>query len=279
MSVYLLITLTVRTLVNNQTVAIDQSRNILLLGHSMGECAVDPSVATSIANYCQSSEHAMQSYLKLKYILRDNPQIDTVMFTFCPSTFGSGADSNIFENGAVATIKMKLFHPLMGVDELLLFWDNQILYENLSPISYFKSVISGDKYINELGGFINLERYKLQKDIELRKSAPAPTVPSAQNDDYQKLYLSKMISLCKDANIEFIFIQLPIYQADVYFDLVYSDSVRRALFPDIKLIDFKDVQLPDSAYADITHLNYRGAKIFSKVLMEKLGAKEVMDNN
>ncbi|MEG1608046.1 MAG: hypothetical protein RR329_07480, partial [Mucinivorans sp.] len=238
-------------------------------GHSMGECAVVPNIATRIANYCKSGEHTMQSYLKLRFILRDNPQIDTVMFTFAPFVFANGVDGGDFE-GDVASNKMKLFYPLMDIEDIKLFLDNKVLYTNLSSMPYLQSVAKRQPYLDQLGGYLYLERDKLQLDIERRAKEPKTQVNSKFNAKYQKIYLSKMIQLCKNYNVKFLFIQFPIYQASKYGDLQFGDSIRKTLYSDIQLLDFVNIQLPDSTYGDVVHLNHRGAKIVSKILMDTL---------
>jgi hypothetical protein len=46
-------------------------------------------------------------------------------------------------------------------------------------------------------------------------------------------------------------------------------------------MDYSTFQLPDSCYGDVTHLNYRGARIFSQYLQERFSAdvKEIGAGN
>lgn len=266
--VYVAMALLVGFAVRRASFALEPSQNILVLGHSMGECAIDPTVIPRVANYCQSAEHYMYSYLKLNYFLRDNPQIDTVLLTFAPFAFVNGADEGILK-GDFATQKAKLFYPLMGSAELRLLAMEGLLLTNLSPRGYVACRIKNRKYYNELGGFIALERDKLQKDIELRASEPAKA-PSPYGDSLQRLYLNKIISLCKEKGVTLIFIQTPIYRYDTYYPRNESDSIRKVCFSDIPFWDFKDLPLADSMYGDITHLNYKGAKAFSRILADSL---------
>jgi hypothetical protein len=41
---------------------------------------------------------------------------------------------------------------------------------------------------------------------------------------------------------------------------------------EVKLIDYTTMYLPDSCYADIEHLNYRGAEVFSSYLKKHLAS-------
>ncbi|MDR0371726.1 MAG: hypothetical protein LBH80_07760, partial [Prevotellaceae bacterium] len=54
-----------------------------------------------------------------------------------------------------------------------------------------------------------------------------------------------------------------------------------AYMPDVKYMDYSTFQLPDSCYGDVTHLNYRGARIFSQYLQERFSAdvKEIGAGN
>ena len=45
-------------------------------------------------------------------------------------------------------------------------------------------------------------------------------------------------------------------------------------YSNIKFYDFKDMELPDSCFGDLDHLNYKGAKVFSEYL-----EKEILHKN
>lgn len=222
-----------------------------MLGNSWTECAIDDTILENYFNYSQSSDHYLHSYLKLKFLLRDNPQIDTLLLGF--STF-------MTENDALIANKIQLHYPLMN------FSDYKALAEKKFSILFnfptFKN-LGAKSHMNLLGGFTPLERDKLQKNIAIFQKSENMKISKLDT-----IYLRKIETLCKEKNVNLILITPPLYKIEKYHDTKRFDLLR-TYCKKIPLLDYRTLPLADSCYGDLEHLNKRGARAFSTYLKTK----------
>lgn len=73
------------------------------------------------------------------------------------------------------------------------------------------------------------------------------------------------MQLCKERSVNLQFINTPM-RGDLLYDKQEFRSLCQERLPDINYTDFADFTLADSCFADNTHLNYRGAEIFSSYI-------------
>lgn len=105
----------------------------------------------------------------------------------------------------------------------------------------------------------------------------------------QKKYLKKIIELCKDEDIELIFVTAPIANVSMdyikNYDLIYNDINKFAQENNIKYIDLNKIcyennLLKDENFRDDAHLNDSGVKIVNNIFMEfLLENSEKLSNN
>jgi hypothetical protein len=89
----------------------------------------------------------------------------------------------------------------------------------------------------------------------------------------QEKYLKMISELCRQNSVNLILFSTPKYKTynaniDENIRKIWL-QVRNSLSLD-SLADFSAFVLPDSCYGDLTHLNYKGAEVFSRYLNEKL---------
>lgn len=241
--------------------------NILFLGNSRVQYGIDDRLIPRAFNAGLNADNYVFSYLKLKLLKKYNPQIDTLYLGYdAPSVY------NYFEK----TTNDK-FHPyfwdILDKDDWLFFIENDSDIFT-SPLHWLKILYPLRSYISEvsfqnlgLGGFSELYRDKLREDIELMKGNKKNGV-KVQPNLLQKKYLDKIVSFCHRENIELYFINMPSYTKDTNEDLWNNKLLN---YENIRYYDFECIELPDSCYGDITHLNYRGAKVFTSFMINKLG--------
>jgi hypothetical protein len=114
-----------------------------------------------------------------------------------------------------------------------------------------------------IGGYQKLDRNKLQKAIELTEDNE-----TGENEysAYQLEYLLKIVELCNKKGVELILFNAPTYNPEKHGNLAALSNYYNTYLSGIKYFDFSDFALPDYGYADIGHLNFKGAEIFSKYL-------------
>jgi hypothetical protein len=73
---------TVYSILSGASFAVPKDKNILIVGDSHTECAIDDSIFTRSFNISQSGTAYLYSYIKLRKILVENSHIDTVLVSF-----------------------------------------------------------------------------------------------------------------------------------------------------------------------------------------------------
>lgn len=262
--IYSLQVVIIMTISKDKGLKINQDKHILLVGNSQPECAVNDSICTTIFNLSASSETSPISFVKIRQILQDNPNIDTIMVGFNPLYVNNNADYWFYSRQHYAEIA-----PFWSYDDFKCFPFN---LQNFGLRS-FRALLLNLNGLKSLGGYNYLVRDKLQADIQRRESQSV-SEEQPQGNKMSLLYINKIIALCKKNDIKLIFINTPTYQASKYFDTqdfyrLYNDN-----FATIEFWDYIDMQLPDSCFGDINHLNHRGAKIFSETLKLRINEQK-----
>lgn len=236
--------------------------NVLFLGNSRIQYGIDDSLIPNSLNAGLNADNYVFSYLKLKLLKKYNPQIDTLFL---------GVDeASVFHYFQVSGDK---FHPffwdVLTIDDWSFFLKNdRAIFQ--SPLEWLKILYPLKSYIKSIsfqqlgiGGFSELHRDKLQVDIEKHKDVEEAYSPEERINLFQDLYLKKIVSFCRQENIQLFFLNMPSFQIG---DKDSGDLRNYVLsFKGIPYYDFETVQLPDSCYGDIAHLNYKGAKVFTKM--------------
>lgn len=260
----------VRMGVQNQSYALDSQRNILVIGHSTGEFSINPKVANRMLNCCQAGESFLRSYGKLEYILRDNPQIDTVILMLSPTTLTPWADYDFHYRG-FAKQQNALFYPLFRWPEIKTIITERILSTQIPIKEMGNALMKGYGYVELLGGFSPKTGTRLPEDINYyRTPSPEKQEYETEKNKYcntlQNKYLNKIALLCAERKIKLFLLEPPIYKARQFFDL---DSIRlmwKRSAGQIEILDYTELPLADSCFFDVMHLNAIGADQFSLFL-------------
>ncbi|GHV89338.1 hypothetical protein AGMMS50267_16980 [Spirochaetia bacterium] len=250
-------------------------KNILVLGTSQTECAIDDSIFSHSINLSLSSTNAMHSYLTLrKFLNEDANKIDTVLFDYNP---GRMSDDGFFTEDNILA-RIPFFIVLMDQEDIFNFVGYKTFYKallqipvkNIRPILRFfqKGAVSYKDL--EIGGYLKLYRDKLQEDITLREGADRNSGKNSKQEvssyQLQLRYILKSADLCKEKGVKFILISVPCYQPEKYGSRDRLLSFYNTNLHEITWIDNSDFTLPDDAYGDIEHINYKGAEMFSQYL-------------
>jgi hypothetical protein len=263
-------------LVSNVQLQPREGKNILILGASQTECAIDDNIFARSINLSGSGTAALFSYCKLRKILADNNQkIDTVLLSF--DVYDKSVDDAwLFGWGA----KFWLVN-LFDKDELSLHWQQNkpslIRWIIQYPMYNLKGILKvilrkNTTYADwDWGGYASLHRDKLSQNIEIAKMSRDENGSDATSlilSTYQLDYMRKMVDLCRSKNIACIFIACPTYKPEIYGNIKAEYDNYTTYFDDVPFVNYRTLSFPDSCYGDILHLNYRGATIFSTYLQE-----------
>ncbi len=248
-----------------------EDKKILFIGDSYVGQGVDDAVIPHAFNYACSADTFLTGFLRLRLVVRDNPQIDTVFLSVTPYNLSKGADEMIFRPSLVG-MKVPYYLPHFGVDEWKLFLERApvdfLRAVFMSPTVYLrKSKLQNRKYFKKLGHFNPRENKTLKKAIAGTMTLERDV---SWTNDAQLIYLRKICDFCREKNLRLVFLSTPVYQAEKYTKLDDFYSLVKTKFSEFEFWDYTNYPMLDDEREDIGHLNAFGARTFAKVLAERL---------
>lgn len=255
-----------------------QNKNVLVLGDSHLECAMNDTILNNYVNAAQSADTYLYSYFKLRAFVDDNPQIDTVLLAYDHSSMFLSKDNWINKEESILE-KINNYYWLMNLKDCGPFLSRSSFYQALlqAPFRHWSTVL---KFISHkkvtvkdlnIGGYNYLMRDKLSEDIQRNKRLLNGNngSPDIKYSSYQKEYLEKIIAFCEERKIQLILVNAPTHHTayNVKYKEAYYAYYKQNL-EKVPLWDFSNMNLADSCFGDMTHLNFRGAALFSKLLKD-----------
>ena len=254
------------------------NEQIVFLGNSHIECAVNDTIVKNSYNFGRSGDRIEIIYSKLKLIHRYNPQVDTIILLYDNVLYGHCCNKSF-----ATQIYSPYFYDTYNIYDIY----NIITHSNLDyaqshithPFNWFKlsdiipSLFRENNNITKtynLGKYLYSKRDKLNLDIKIRGNNKVNII------SYDKLtlyFLEQTIKYCNDNNLTLIFMCPPQHNK-CFLDSTYYKQVYKESYSDIPFYDFKTLQLPDSCFGDLDHLNYKGAKVFSEYLEKEVLHKQ-----
>lgn len=253
--------------------------NIVFLGNSHIECAINDTILKNSFNFGRSADKTEFIYSKVKLLKKYNPELDTIVIGYDNVLCYQSADS-VFNSGLYSPYFFDT-HNLSTITKLLTKSSFGYIESHIShPFDWFKLYQFGESTIksksnitdmSNLGGYLYLTRDKLKEDIKRRA-----TIKMDKNRSFDELsiyFLDETLKFCQENGMTVIFLCPPQHKK-CFLDSTYYREYYTKNYNNIKYYDFKDMQLPDSCFGDLNHLNYKGARVFSEFL-----EKEVFHKN
>lgn len=262
----------------DKTLKLPQNTNIVFLGTSHIECAVNDSIVENCFNFARGAENMEFVYCKIKLLKKYNSHLDTVVIGLDNSllTFNTSTpklyspyfyDTYCFNDLETILTKGKFpyieSHVAQPFNWLKLF---QVLK------SYYTPVVDAS-LLDELGGYLYLDRDKLNEAIK-RHSNRKEIQTSIKCDKISEYFLNEIVNYCNKNKITLLFIHTPMHKIITNNeDLLYKRYYLQK-YSHIKFYDFREWDMPDSCFGDLDHLNYKGAKVFSEFLEKEVLHKQ-----
>ncbi len=252
-----------------------ESTNVLFMGASHISFGINPEYYPNSINIAKVSERYLYTYLKLKNIINDNPQIDTLYLEFAPNDTWAGTDNKYFKEGELNEFFFK-FHPFFTYREFLHFFKHaKIFITNLKL--YLPSFEQRGRQLSDFGNYIE---YNKIYDAENRLTRSAiQSIYFSNNyfttNEINSKYLDLIIDICDNNNIKIIFLYMPVCHIEDYYDIDAHYTFYNDKYSHIKFLDYSNIQLPDSLRADDQHLNPAGAEVFTRRLFEDMKPYQV----
>lgn len=253
--------------------------NVLILGDSHAGTSLNPDYFKNSKNISLNSESYIPSYLKLKLILQ-RCTIDTVLLSFSPHNLSGSNDLkfsdkwnklyyyryySLFSRDILITMNFNLLEYLSIYIEKMFLFPNVNHLENL--------IGSFNKVKNNLSN-LSIEEKKLSANQRLeRHYFNKGELLHISNSCIN--YLDSIVTLCRSKNIELFLISPPIHS--MYFNSIpklFQDAFlnEKARLENMNqtIYDYTNETFDDSLFADINHLNFNGANVFSNIIRKRL---------
>ena len=271
-------------LINNKKgrlLTINPEIYLVFAGNSTVECSVDDRLIDHSINIAQAGEAYLYSYAKIKALLEANAHIRNVFISYSYADLLIEKEETWVLGDNFIVEKIQNYHYLLDKHErLFLIRSNPTAYLSgvaKSVIKSFETVARSfgtegpANSIPNFGGYKRLERDKLPVDPGLETGSDEIVKQST----IQIRYLRMISELCQQYSVELILLNPPkhkSYNANVNPEIRQLWMDVRSSLPSDSLLDLSGFLMPDSCYGDLSHLNYRGAAVFSRHLNEILFA-------
>ena len=258
---------------------IAKDKNVLVLGNSHPECAIDDSLLPNVYNLAQSGAGYFYDYVKANNLLENNPQIDTLVIGYSYSDIAGNMDL-WFSGEERIKFKIRNYFFLFGFNDYLsMFKANPVATAMNTPQTIFHNLKMSQFGIGSLGGYKHLTRNKLAEDKLRTENDSLP-----ENTDiskYQTDYLLKIYELCKLKNVKLVLLATPMHPEKriAHQKTLISRycNFAKNQMPEAILINNTNFTIPEEDYADLSHLNFKGAQLYTEHL-KKVGFDKVSDS-
>lgn len=250
-------------------------KHIVFLGNSHIEGAINDTIIGGSYNFGRSGDRVEMEYLKLKLLKSVNPEIDTVFVGF---------DNVLMYHSTQEEFNSVQMHPYMySAMDCEDWW--KVL--TMSSPSYLESFVvhpfSWMKLLDmrhllkskcDIRDFISLggndwpDEDRLLEDIEKRGNLTG-RYPEQKHDSLNAYFLRKTIQFCKKNRISLFFICPPQHQYTPCNKTDYKKWYAEE-FSDVEFFDCLEMQMADSCYSNLDHLNFKGARIFSEYIDKEI---------
>lgn len=243
----------------------------VVFGHSHPECAYNDSLIAKFKNLAESGECYFYTLQKVKKVIPDNPQIETVFLEFSNNQISSDMDDWIWGYEKMNYYLPK-YSPFMKKEDFeILLSNNSTDFIACTSVSFKKNLFRVLKYdfdySDNIGGFNWLDVNQL-KDSDPDNNANLDSISQVNLE-----YLRKIIEYCQHRDVTVFLTRSPQHK-DFYFlkNEKLFQKIRNEKFSDVEFLDFNNFPIPDNYFADFGHLNYKGAEIFSNSISELLNS-------
>lgn len=251
----------------NAIFQIETKPKYVIIGHSHPECAYNDAVIPHLKNLSKSGESYFYNFAKTKKIIEQNNSLEVVFIEFTNNNLSIEMDDWIWGDKYIS-YHFPIYEPFINSsDKLLLFQNNPSGYLNAISNSIkhkFKNILKNDfDYVKNLGGYKKLIVEKV--DSILIHSDSLSQTAETRFSNVNLKYLSMLIDYCKEKNKKVILIRTP--QHLQYSGLRNEKQYQEILnmrYSNIEYLDFSKFPIKKHEFADLEHLNHKGATIFSK---------------
>lgn len=258
---------------------INKDANILILGHSHLEYDLNDSLINNSVNFSQGGDSYFYLYFKFKKIIESNTRINTLILAISNNMFSDDIDDIwIYEKNHLEYKYPKYSNLISYTDKWLLIKKEPISF-SIASIYALKAKINfiisaNNNLINkfEWGGYKYSSKNELNSSIqkkELNITYNKSQIPNLTTNIY---FLDKIIDYANNNKIKLILLRSPLHH---FYNREYESLLNQFISKNSKKFeyyDYADYFMKDEMYIDYSHLNYKGATIFSKIINTRINS-------
>ena len=242
--------------------------NIVFLGASHINRAIDDSMMEHAVNWSRPSERYMFTYIKLDNLIHYNPQIDTVFLELAPTDLLEDTDYKYHELNE-QTGYVKLYCPFFS-------WENWGIYcsEPFQVISLVLGSLVETEDLSQSGWYNHMGGYNgLQAVMDTTTVSPQLEKSRGYGNNINYDYLRRIIRLCEENNVKLFFIETPTWHPEYFYDQVYYYDAIKTNFSDIEFCDYSKWPTSIDEFYDAHHLNKKGSIRFTQEIKNRYNIK------
>jgi hypothetical protein len=272
---------------NNQFHKIDSSIKILFLGHSHPEEAINDSIIVSSRNFARGGEHNFYTFLKARKLIESNKNVKFVFLEFTNNQLSNNMIKWITDYDKTAVFFPNYTSAMNWEDHLFLFKKKQINYLKIQQNIFFNNInflINRERNVlsrRDWGGFYANKRQKVAAILnsQLKSGSIKINDLNFELDDTNLIFIDKIKELCENKGVKLFLIRSPQHSKYKFYDNeAILQKIKETRYSDIPFLDFNNFPLNNSEFADLEHLNYKGATKFS-LFFNKLITDGLLDSN
>ena len=267
---------TIMAVVNRRTEvteALPVHARTIALGDSHIGCSVDPKVLTGSENIALAAEPYLLSWLKLRHIIAHH-RVDTVILGFAPHNLSDKDHRKFHDNGWATERLLKRLYPLTTIGEAV----QLPLYKQTYARTLFMNycTVPHPTHITYIGHYSGLgAKYHADSAATYARHFMEKDSTVAPISAYGIACLDSIVALTTRDHIALYLVGAPLhasYRRNVpaEYKTRYADLSVRYADEGVHVIDRTALFQGDSLFANSDHLNGRGARRFTRELLQIL---------
>lgn len=249
---------------------ITEECSIVVLGNSHSECGINQDQLKRTVNLSKSSHSYFENYYKLRGLHRQS-EITKVILEIGPMDLDLGTQDRWITSKPILKGNLSDYSGMIGIKDYV---------EMLDYISVSDLIIDKLKGLSRsLTGILHTRDYKYfgsSRRLDVRGNLDSLcNVISTRQDiikgelaEYNLSKLDQIVEYCSLNEIQLIFITCPVYECyNGLFDKDYNYLIKTR-YASIEHLDFSNLPIDASCFADIGHLNKEGQGVFTDLLVK-----------
>lgn len=257
-----------RTLLNQSHLfVLDKQVHSLILGDSRTKYDLNDKILKNTCNLSNDADSYFYSYLKLKAIVKKNPQITTLILSFSQHNIQKIIEYRWILNDTHINQRLKIYYVLLDPNDflfLLLQKPKESLVNLFPQILYPLKLMKGRELY---GGFSDMDHNNLDEEIKKYPKETEVQKEEFTESSIETKYLEKIKDYCKVNQIKLLLINTPLHKTlNSKQEFLYAYYKKYTW--NVPFLDFSKLALPDSCFSDLVHLSPAGSNYFSHYLEE-----------